>query len=141
MASMQRPLACTMERIYVAAFPGPLLPESFPGAGWSDEGATTDEAAFCGGDSTGPTDAFEPIVALPGEDISGRGAVSTLACGTVGSAVFVTALGAGVVVLTAACVIAAGPSALAEKGLTGDGVPSLTAVGTAARGGLAPATA
>jgi hypothetical protein len=53
----------------------------------------------------------------------------------------VTALGAGVVVLTAACEIAAGPAALANKDLTGDGVTSFAAVGTAGRGGSAPATA
>ncbi|MGA7742206.1 MAG: hypothetical protein ABSF35_21660 [Polyangia bacterium] len=52
-----------------------------------------------------------------------------------------TALGAGVVVLTAACEIAAGLSALADKGLTGDGVISFAAVGTAGRGGSAPARA
>jgi len=125
----------------VPAFPGPLLPESFPGAGWSEEGSTTDEAVWGGDACAGTTGAFAPIVALPGEGISDKGAVSTLAWGTAGCAVFVTALAAGGVVLAAAGAIAAGPSALAEKGLAGDGVTSLAAIGTAARGGAAPATA
>lgn len=131
----------TGEGIYVPGFLGSLLPESFPAAGESEEGATMDEASFFGGACTGATDAFEPIVALPGEDSSDRGGASTLAWGVAGCAVFVTALGADVVVLTAACEIAAGPAALANKGLTGDGVTSLAAVGTAGRGGSAPATA